>query len=437
MLDNSKNIINNNQPDVIMEQMEDWKVDISSTAKSCRNYIREIVDNLKLDPNPDKQVIALSIGDPTVYGNLGPAKETIEAIIETTFNGYHDGYTQAHGSENARAAVAAYLSFDGVNFEAEDVYLCSGCSSSLDLCITVLADGERNHNILIPRPGFPIYRTLAECLGVEVRHYDLLPNENWEIDLYDLESKIDKYTAAIVVTNPSNPCGSVYSAEHLKKLVKIAEKHKVPIIADEIYERLVFPGQVFTSLASISKTVPILICGGLAKRFLCPGWRMGWITVHDPIGAFNEVRVGLQLLSQKIIGSNTLVQGAMRQILHRTPQKFHDDLITTLVEVANTAFNLLEHVKGLKPYMPQGAMYMMVKIKSEYFPQFNTGLEFVQKLMEEESVFCLPGEAFGLAGFVRIILTIPNELMEEACRRIKDFCERYYRPTSILISEKS
>lgn len=155
----------------------------------------------------------------------------------------------------------------------------------------------------MPRPGFPIYRTLAETIGVEVKTYNLIPENNWEIDLNDLEMKIDENTAALIINNPSNPCGSVYDEDHLRSVLEIAYRYKIPVIADEIYERLVFPEKRFVSTASINAGVPILICGGLAKRFLVPGWRLGWIVVHDPIGAFDEIRAGLNALSQRIIGN--------------------------------------------------------------------------------------------------------------------------------------
>lgn len=319
-------------------------------------------------------------------------KEATEAIIRTVEEGCYNGYGPCVGFEPVREAVAQYLSYDGVKYTPKDVILCSGCSSSLEHCIAVLADGTKGHNILMPRPGFPIYRTLAETIGVEVNSYNLLPEKNWEIDLNDLESKIDNKTAALIINNPSNPCGSVYDEEHLTRILEIANRYKVPVIADEIYERLVFPEKRFVSLAAINTTVPLLICGGLAKRFLVPGWRLGWIVIHDPIGAFGDIRAGLNALSQRIIGSNTIVQGAMADILLKTPQKFHDDLINTLRESAKLTYDLLENVKGLHPYMPEGTMYLMVKVELEHFPQFDDVLGFVSKMMEEQSVFCLPGD---------------------------------------------
>lgn len=132
------------------------------------------------------------------------------------------------------------------------------------------------------------------------------------------------------MTNPSNPCGSVFSRKHLQQLVNIAEKYFVPIIADEIYEHLVFPGIEYVATSSLSKTVPVLSCGGMAKRFLVPGWRLGWIIVHDRNGVLEDVHRGLENLSTRILGSNTLIQGALPAIIKNTPQSFFDNLTNIL-----------------------------------------------------------------------------------------------------------
>ncbi|KAJ8920762.1 hypothetical protein NQ315_004902 [Exocentrus adspersus] len=411
---------------ITQRKSEIWRVEPSTTAKNCKNFIREIVDNLDLKPNPEKPVIALSLGDPTIYGNLKTSEETVQAVISVIEDGLCNGYAPSIGYEDARAAVAEYLSHDGVDVRSRDIILCSGCSSSLEHCITVLADGTKNHNILMPRPGFPIYRTLAETIGVTVRYYNLIPENNWEVDLDHLESQIDQNTTAIVLNNPSNPCGSNYSEEHLRNILEIAYRRRVPVIADEIYEQLTFPGNKFVSTASLNSHVPILICGGLAKRFLVPGWRIGWIVVHDETGAFEDVRKALICLSQRTIGGNTLVQGALPCILQNTPQSFHDELIDILHENAQLAHEEFGKIKGLTPYMPQGTMYMIIEIQMEKFVVFKDGLEFAQKMMEEESVFCLPGECFAVPGFMRIVLTVPKDLLYEACGRIAEFCNRHY-----------
>ncbi|KAK2164058.1 hypothetical protein LSH36_69g02032 [Paralvinella palmiformis] len=236
----------------------------------------------------------------------------------------------------------------------QDVIFTSGCCGALDLAIMVLANPGQN--ILVPRPGFSAYKTLANSLSIVVKHYDLLPERIWEADLDHLESLIDDNTAAIIVNNPSNPCGSVYSKNHIHGILDIANRYKVPIIADEIYAYFVFPGQEFVSMASQTKDVPILSCGGLTKRYLVPGWRMGWIMIHDRHGAF-EKQVGIDM---------------------------------------------------------------------EKFQAFKDDVQFTEILVTEQSVFCLPASCFQYPNFFRIVLTVPQEKLQEACERIDEFCSKYY-----------
>lgn len=229
-----------------------------------------------------------------MFGNLKAADETIQAVRNAIDEGKHNGYAHSAGSIVAREAVCKYVAPHQGVVTPNDVILCSGCSSSIDICIAAIA--EPGKNILIPRPGFSIYRTLAVGHGIEVRSYNLLPNKQWEVDLEQLENKIDENTAAIVLTNPSNPCGSVFRKKHLLEIIALCEKYCVPILADEIYEHFVFPGIEYHSVSSLSKNVPVLSCGGLTKRFLVPGWRLGWIIIHDRNDTFKELRQVLYFL---------------------------------------------------------------------------------------------------------------------------------------------
>ena len=155
-------------------------------------------------------------------------------------------YGPSTGCVKAREAVATHISVPGGEVPdiprrgssdsyshqvtAEDVILCSGCSCALDIAIATLADAGAN--ILVPRPGFPLYTTLAAGLGIHTRDYDLLPDQDWQVDLDHMESLIDHNTAAIIVNSPSNPCGSVFSPAHLVQILEIAERYKVPIIGE-------------------------------------------------------------------------------------------------------------------------------------------------------------------------------------------------------------
>ncbi|EEB18316.1 tyrosine aminotransferase, putative [Pediculus humanus corporis] len=406
-----------------------WDVRASNFAKNTHNPIRAIVESLQLEPNPNKQMISLSIGNPTIFGNLTPPKKIIDSVKKTVDWGKCNGYPPSTGTTAARQAVADYSSSDKVTVDWKDVILCSGCSTALDLCISVIANpGE---NILIPRPGFSLYRTLAEGLGIKVKPYNLRPDYQWEVDLRHLESQIDNKTRAIIINNPSNPCGSVFSKRHLREILKVASRHCLPIIADEIYEHLVFSGEEFFPLASLSTDVPILSCSGLTKRFLIPGWRVGWIVIHDRNGVFEkEIKPGLTKLSQRTLGCNTIVQGAITEILKYTPPDFFNNTIKTLQKNATIAYKKLSEIPGLKPIMPQGAMYIMIGIDMAFFPDIQNDLEFVELMVTEESVFCLPGKCFDYPNFVRIIISPPEDMIREACERIAEFCERHYKPPS-------
>ncbi|XP_044741744.1 tyrosine aminotransferase [Chrysoperla carnea] len=405
----------------------EWKISSSQFSKLTKNSIRAIIENLQIEPNPDKQLIPLSIGDPTTFGNLKCPPEVVTAIKKSLDSFQYNGYAPSTGHGAARESVAAYSNkINGTSITSNDVILCSGCSGALELCINVL--GERDKNILVPRPGFDVYSTLAGGLGIEIRYYNLIPSKGWEIDLIDLELQIDNNTTAIVVINPSNPCGSVYSEEHLRDIITIAERNYVPIIADEIYEHIVFPNEKFVSMATLSENVPILSCSGLSKRYLVPGWRLGWIVIHDRNNLFNcEVRKSLQSVAQRINGANTIIQGALPDILTNTLETFYTDLTSFLYENAKLCYDLLSRTTGLKPIMPQGAMYMMVGIEMNYFTDLLNGREFVEQLVAEQSVFCLPGECFNYPGYMRLVLTVPTELLKEACERINEFCTKHYR----------
>ncbi|XP_043213359.1 tyrosine aminotransferase-like isoform X1 [Amphibalanus amphitrite] len=407
-----------------MKPRSGWHVPMSDIARNTINPIRRIVDTIELNPHPDKQMIALSIGDPTVFGNLEPAKVVVDAVVEAVQAIKFNGYAPSSGTATAKEAIAQYTSTPEFRVSAKDVYICSGCSSALEACITVLANA--GDNILVPRPGFPLYQTLAHCIGIQTKFYDLLPERGWEADLEMLDAQIDSGTRAIVVNNPSNPCGSVFGKEHLRRILEIAARRRVPIIADEIYNHFVFPESEFYYIASLTDEVPVLSCSGLTKRFLVPGWRMGWITVHDQNHVLKDVRVGLQNLSTRTIGANTLVQAALPTILSGTPAEFFSATLQLVQANAEIAFKRLSEIKGLKPVMPSGAMYMMVGIDMARLPEFETDLQVVEAMVTEQSVFCLPGKCFDLANYVRLVLTVPQQFMHEACERLAQFFADHY-----------
>ncbi|XP_033929721.1 LOW QUALITY PROTEIN: tyrosine aminotransferase-like, partial [Melopsittacus undulatus] len=178
----------------------------------------------------------------------------------------------------------------------------------------------------------------------------------------------------------------------------------------------------FKPMATLGTNVPILSCGGLAKRWLIPGWCMGWILIHDRRDIFgNEIRDGLVRLSQRILGPCTLVQGALKCILHRTPPKFYHNTLSILKSNADLCYAALSAIPGPQPVGPNGAMYLMVEIQMEHFPEFENDVEFT---------------CFEYSDFFRVVITVPEEMILEACSHIQEFCEMHYQCAKDLECDK-
>lgn len=262
-------------------------------------------------------------------------------------------YTVSAGMKSARQAVAEYVNDNNnENVSSNDVILTSGCSTALEICFRAFANpGE---NILVPRPAWN-YTTWICGSGIEVQFYNLNPSKNWEIDLEQMESLINESTKAILVNNPGNPCGNVFSKEHILEILRIAERHKLPIIADEVYEFFVFPGVQFHSISSLSRNVPILSCSGLTKRFLMPGIRMGWIVIHDRYNAFENLRQGLANIAGRNFWPNSTVQLALPEIIKSTPREFFDDNnrrvhVSAADDLISANSFLLKQIFSVTPY---------------------------------------------------------------------------------------
>lgn len=307
----------------------------------------------------------------------------------------------------------------------DDVIITSGGAHALDMSICVLAN--QGDNILLPCPGFPHYATLAQHKGIECRYYNLQPDNHWEVDLQHLRSLIDSRTKALLINNPSNPCGSVFRKQHIIDILAVAEEFNIPVISDEIYASMIFDpsSSCFHACADLNNSVPILTVSGLSKCYLVPGWRLGWILIHDRNNKFEQVRKGLVNLSQLIVGPNAIIQGALERILVETPPEFHRKNNQHLADNAVFLADRISTIRGLSFCKPEGGMYMMIGIDKTLFPEFENDVAFCKCLLMEENLFVLPGTLFGAPNFFRIILPPPQEMLVETCDRLELFCTRH------------
>jgi len=274
-------------------------------------------------------LIPLSIGDPTVFGNLLPPAQLESIINRQAQTNKYNGYAHSCGLPEARAAIAEKFTRPEAPLSSDDVIIASGASGALAIALSAVAGpGE---NVLVPQPAFSLYLTICGHYGFEGRQYPLLPDQRWEADLLAMEKLIDSKTRAILINNPSNPSGSNYSKQHLIDILSLAEKHHLPIIADEIYADMVFAGETFHPIASLTTEVPVLAVGGIGKQYVIPGFRVGWIMFHDRKSRLQRVRAGCESLTHLIVGANTLAQACLPELLLKTDKSYYSELGALMV----------------------------------------------------------------------------------------------------------
>ncbi|XP_062104654.1 tyrosine aminotransferase-like [Humulus lupulus] len=394
--------------------------------------IREVTDMLKQHLNKDdrRPVVPLGHGDPSTFFRAPAAVE--DAIVDAIRSANFNCYPPAHGLPSARRAIAEYVSEDlPYNLSPDDVYLTVGCTQAIEIIMDALALSTRSPgaNVLLPKPGFPYHEARAACSNLQVRHYDLLPEQGWEIDLDAVEGLSDENTLAMFIINPGNPCGSVFTSQHLEKVGLMARRLGFIVVADEAHEHFTFGSNPFVSMGVYGSIVPVVTINSISKRWSVPGWRLGWLLTNDPNSILQKSG-----LTKKIIGClnvstdpPTPIQGAISDILGKTKKEEYSKVVEIVREAADTCYNRIKEIPFLHcPHKPQGSIFMLVKLNVSLLDDINDDLEFCVKLANEESVILLPaGLALGMKNWVRIIFAVEPSLLEDGLIRLKAFCHRH------------
>ncbi|CAH9107748.1 unnamed protein product [Cuscuta europaea] len=381
-----------------------------------------------VEANKDgKKVIPLGMGDPTVYSCFHSPSLAQQAVSETLFSGKFNGYSPTVGLPQAREAIAEYLSGDlPEKVSADDVFVTAGCTQAIETALSILA--FPGANILLPRPGFPIYALCAAFRHLEVRYFDLIPEKGWEVDLDAVESLADKNTIAMTIINPGNPCGNVYTYQHLKQIAETAKKLKLIVIADEVYGHLAFGATPFVPMGVFGSIAPVLTLGSLSKRWLVPGWRLGWLVINDPNAIIKTPKFLGRIKKYCDIcgGPATFIQAAVPLIIQQTEEDFFKKTVAMLKLTSDMCFDKIQEIPCLTcSHKPQGSMALMVKLNLSLLRDISDDIDFCFKLAKEESVIILPGLAVGLKNWVRITFAAEPTFLKEALERIKSFARRH------------
>uniref|UniRef100_A0A7N0V6K6 Aminotransferase class I/classII large domain-containing protein n=1 Tax=Kalanchoe fedtschenkoi TaxID=63787 RepID=A0A7N0V6K6_KALFE len=368
------------------------------TIKGTISLLMSIIEN------DQKRVISLGMGDPSAYSCFRTTVQAEQAVTSALQSGKLNGYAPTAGLVMTRKAIADYLARDlPYDLTADDVYITSGCTQAIDVALTMLA--RPGANILLPRPGFPIYELTASFRNLEIRHYDLLPDRNWEADLGAIQSLADHNTIA----------------ETAKKLC-------IPVIADEVYGHLAFGGTPFVPMGVFGSMVPVLTLGSLSKRWIVPGWRLGWFVTTDPCGTFKQPKVVERIMKycDTLGGPPTFLQAAVPQIIEQTDEAFYTQTLEQLEHSADILYRMTNEIPALHcPYKPQGAMAVMVKLNLSVLEDIRDDIDFCFKLAKEENVIVVPGVAVGLKNWLRFVFSVDPPSLQEALGRIKLFSHRH------------
>ena len=387
------------------------------TASWVDNFdyaIRNVVSEAFKIEARGQTVRYLNIGDPTQFGFQTPP-HLIEAVTRAMRDG-KNGYTLSPGIESAREAIAEDLTSQGMNISSDRVLLTAGASEGIELALGVLI--ERGDEVLMPVPGYPLYTAILKKVGAKEVPYLTEPETGWFPCPEQIESLITPRTRALVIIDPNNPTGAVYPARLRQELVKIALRHNIVILADEIYADLAYTGTQ-PPIGSLSEDAPIISFSSLSKAYFAPGWRTGWIAVGST-SRLDGVLMAIKKLAEGRLCSTGPMQYAVSAALTGDRShigKFRSALSTRAALTSQT----LNAIKGLNCTEPKGTFYAMPQVD---LPAGCTDEDFVLGLLRETGVLCVYGSGFGLRptdGFFRLIFLASPSTLSEIYVLIEDY----------------
>jgi len=371
--------------------------------------IRDIVQEAKALEKKGTRMVYLNIGDPAPFG-FRPPQHILDAAAAALKQNY-SGYAPSDGDPELKQTIAEYE-----RVTPEDVFVTSGLSEGIDFLFQALVDP--GHNILLPTPTYPLYLTKERISYGTVDFYGC--DENYEPDLDSLRRNINKYTKAILVINPNNPTGAVYSRKTLQGIIDIAGEAKLPIISDDVYDKLVFDGEI-AHMRDMCKDVPVVCGNSLSKNYIYPGARVGYLAFHGQ--GWDKMKDAVQKLCNQRLSVNWEMQRAYIAAIkgpHDHIAKFNSELLKR----RDTLVKRVKAIPELSMAPPKGAFYAFIKVEGD---AWKTDTEFVRGLLKE-GVVVVPGSGFAptMEGKAFRVVFLPKpEQLEQAFDRIEKFMKAH------------
>jgi alanine-synthesizing transaminase len=369
----------------------DHPIQTSAILRDVRYEIRGQLANHALElEKRGYEIISLNIGNPGLFGFRTP--ETMRlAMIENL--GQAEPYCHQKGIFPAREAVVMQQQNRGIQgVSADEVFIGNGVSELIDLSLRALVNP--GDEILVPSPDYPLWSAAVALNGGVARHYECRRENRFVPDVSDLEKLVNKRTRAIVVINTNNPSGAVYDHETLQDIVALAERHGLVILADEIYDQMVYDDATFVPLATLVQDTVCLTYSGLSKVYRACGYRVGWCVFSGELDAAREYIHGMELLSALRLCSNVPGQWAVQTALGGFQSI--GDLVAPGGRLHHSRQAIIDRVgesEYLSVHAPMGAMYAFIRLD----PRFDGVLDdqaFALELLEKHHVLVAPGSSF-------------------------------------------
>jgi alanine-synthesizing transaminase len=360
----------------------------------------------------------LNIGDPVAFGFKTPPH--LVAAVERALRDGHNTYGPSAGIPAAREAVAAEYTANGFPVSPDRVFITAGTSEGIELTLSAIV--ESGGEVLVPMPTYPLYTAVLAKLDANAKYYRLDSTRGWMPDLDHLKSLVTPATRALVVIDPNNPTGAVYPTETRLALLNFADRHGLPILADEVYGDLGFDGAV-APYGVLDPDAPIISFSSLSKAYLAPGWRTGWMAIgRSP--RLDDVVAAVRKLADGRLCSTVPMQYAIVPALtgDRSHQlSFRKDLKAR----ADLTVARLRAMPGVTCVAPTAAFYAMPRVA---LPPGRTDEHYVKALLHATGVLCVYGSGFGLPaeeGFLRIVFLAPLDELTEIYDLMESFTAQY------------
>ena len=380
--------------------------------------IRSIVAEAQRVEAAGTRVRYLNIGDPVAFGFRTPPH--LIAAVERAMRDGHNTYGPSAGILAAREAVAGEYTRHGCAINPDRVFITAGTSEGIELTLNAVVDA--GDEVLVPMPTYPLYTAVLAKIDATTRYYRLDPSNGWMPDLDHLRRLVTAKTRAIVVIDPNNPTGAVYSTETRRALLEFADTHGLLILADEVYGDLGFAGPV-EPYGTLDPDAPIISFSSLSKAYLAPGWRTGWMAVgRSP--RLDEVVAAVRKLADGRLCSTVPMEYAIVEAL--SGDRSHQ--VTFRAELkarADLTISRLRAMDGMSVVAPTAAFYAMPRVA---LPPGRTDEDYVKALLHATGVLCVYGSGFGLPaedGFFRVVFLAPLDELTDIYDLMARFTAEY------------